>query len=70
MHDFHYTICLLKKLKKDGSHLYMFVKSISIKVVCVPTQNIEKYLCEYLFSWGTSVEQHPTVNCSYCIIVI
>jgi len=41
---------LLTKLKKDGSHLHMFVKIISSNDVFVQAQNIVKYLCEFLFS--------------------
>jgi len=68
MDDFHYIFWLLNKTKKNDSHLYMFVKIISSNDVCVQAQNIVKYLCEFLFSWGINVEQHSTVNGSHCIL--
>jgi len=53
------------ELKKGDSHFYMFVKIISSNDVCVQAQNIVKYLCEVLFSWGINAEQHSTVNGSH-----
>jgi len=41
----------------------MFVKKTnSSNNVCVQTQNIVKYLYEFLFSWGINDEQRSKVN--------
>ena len=65
MDGFHYIFWLLNKIKNEWLAFIHVCKIISCNDVCLQTQNIVKYLGEFLFSWDINDEQHWKVNVSH-----